>query len=252
MRSSVALRHRGAAVGLCAIALLITASALWSSDDSATGAAAERKSSAFAVVGDGSLPDDRPELLRPRDPLTAAETGYAIHRAITHPSVPSGATDVRGEPGPEVLFADLPDAAGASTRREAVVNLYDYSSDTALQQVVDLASGSVSSVQSPDLHPPLSSAEGEVALRLAIDKGPASLAMKQQFEQVHGSPLVGADQVGHVAGVFIYDGTTAFGGECGRHRCAQLLIRLPSGDYLDTTDFVIDLSTKTVITSREG
>lgn len=211
----------------------------------ATGADDEGKRDAYRVVGDGELPTEAPALGAPRDGLSPEEVGYAIHLATTDPSVPSSAVDVLGAPGPEVLLVGLPDEV-EDGRRLAVVTLYDYATDDGYQQRVDLASAKVTSQRTSGLQATISPTEAEVATQVAIDNA-GRRAFAAEFEAAQGVPLVSPEQVRFVAGTFRYNGSTASGEACGRQRCAQLLLQLPSGAYLSTSDFVVNLSTKDVI-----
>lgn len=231
------------ALGLAAAAVLV--STTWG-QQSASGADEDKSSSEFTVLGDGELPTAKPALGEPREPLSAKETGYAIHVASTDASIPATATDVRGGAGPEFLFADLPDDVD-STKRLAVVHLYDYTANVGYQQVVDLSAGRVtSSVSGKKVQAPTSADEADVAMELAIAAGD-KLAFAQEFEQVQGVPLVSTDQVEYVSGTFVYDGSTVGGKECGADRCAQLMVQTGSGAYLGTWDFVVNLTDQSIV-----
>lgn len=231
---------------LLAVAAILT-SMTWG-QQTASGAD-DGESATFQKVGDGSLPTSKPALGAVRDPLSAEETGYAIHVATTDASIPEDATDVNGESGPEFLYADLPEDLEATTR-EAVVMLYDYSSDTSFQQRVDLASGEVVKTTSTQgLQPPTSTDEADAAMELAIASKP-ELPFLAEFEFAQGVPLIAPDQVTYVAGAFVFDGTTKTGQECGAQRCAQLMVQTANGGYLGTWDFVVNLSTKSIVTIK--
>lgn len=198
----------------------------------------------FEVVGNGSLPTKAPKLGQLRDPLSAMETGYAIHLATTDASIPAGATNVTGAAGPEVLYADLPlETEGSS--RQATVTLYDYTTNTLYNQLVDLKAGKVAkSTRATGFQPAPSSDEGDAAIAIAI--AAEGLAFQNEFELAQGVPLVDPSQIEYVAGAFNYDGSTTAGKECGKDRCIQLFVQTASGIWLDTFDFVVNLSTKSV------
>lgn len=207
-------------------------------------------STEFEVVGDGDLPTTKPALGEDRAPLSAAETGYAIHVASTDASVPADATDVLGEDGPEFLYADLPDVGAGYDGRIAVVSLYDYTHGVAYDQVVDLEAGEVvKSVDSDVAQPPTSATEADVAMQLAVD-ATANLLFKEEFEAGMGVPLIETDQVEYVAGAWVFDETTPKGQECGDDRCAQLMVSTSTGVYLNTWDFVVNLSTKKIVRTQ--
>lgn len=205
----------------------------------------------FRAVGDGSLPRRAPSLGPPDAPLSVAERGYAIH--LAQESMPSGAADVLGNPGGEVLAADLPPLDDRGDGRRATVSLYDYAADRLHQALVDLAAGSVlRSREVRGLQLPPTAAESAIATQLTLAADPAP-AFVEQFRRLTGADLIAAEQVRVVAGVWrsLSDpGGASAGGAveaCERHRCLQLLIALPSGQYLATHDFAVDLSSRAVL-----
>lgn len=206
---------------------------------------AEKDPTEFTVVGDGELETKRPSLNDSRDPLSTDETSYAIHVASTDSSIPQDATDVSGEAGPEFLHADLPDDVD-STGRKALVVLYDYTSDKAYQQLVNLKTGTVSSKSALGLQPPPSLDETKAAITIAIDSE-SKLPFAKEFETSEGVPLISPDQVGYVSGTWVFEGTTDNGKTCGTDRCVRLLVKTPSNVYLGTNDFVVNLSKGTVV-----
>lgn len=208
------------------------------------------KSTKFTVVGDGSLPTKKPKLGADRAPLSAEETGYAIYVASKDSSVGSSATSVTGKKGPEFLYADIPDFGQDLDGRIAVVSLYDYTDGVAYDQLVDLGAGKViKSTKSSKVQPPTSTTEADTAISIAIDSD-AKLPFKTEFEESEGVPLIEKDQVEYVAGAWVYDETSAKGKECGTDRCAQLMISTASGVYLNTADFVVNLSKKTIVATQ--
>lgn len=228
-------------IGLAAVATALVV------NQQDVSAADSGKSNTFSTVGSGDLPTSKPALGAARDSLSADETGYAIHLASTDPSIPAGATDVLGKAGPEFLYADLPEGDFEATARKAVVVLYDYTSNTAYNQLVDLSAGSVlKSTTSEGLQPPTSTTEADVAAKLAISAS-EDLPFKAEFESSEGVPLISPEQVDYVAGAWVFDGTTSSGQECGKDRCAQLMMSTASGAYLGTVDFVVNLTTQSLV-----
>lgn len=191
----------------------------------------------FQVVGDGTLPDQRPSLRASGAPLSSAERGYAVALALA--AIPSSARDVLGRPGAEVLIADLPPTDQRADRRRVQVSAYDYADGSLHEVLVDLGSGVVIRQQARrGIQLPPSAAETRVALDLALAADPAP-AFIAQYDELVGSPLLAGDQVRVVAGA-LADG-------CGPDRCVRLLVSLPSGRYLSTDDFRVDLSKRTVV-----
>ncbi|MFI5430071.1 hypothetical protein [Aeromicrobium sp. UC242_57] len=210
----------------------------------------KQPSDSFTVAGDGELPTKRPDLGDSRDPLSTNETGYAIHLASTATSIPDDATDVRGESGPEFLYADLPDDVDG-TGRKALVVLYDYTGNKTYHQLVNLKTGDVTSKSAQRLQPPPSPDEAKTATTIAINADPA-LPFSTQFAESEGVPLISSEQVGYVAGAWTFDGTTVRGKSCGTDRCVQLMVKTTSGIYLSTLDFVVNLSTGDVISLEKS
>lgn len=211
-----------------------------------SSSASETDAALRPVGGDGALPERAPRLRSTDAPLSVAERGYAIH--LAQQSMPADATNVLGDPGGEVLAADLPLADDRGSGRRTTVSLYDYDTDRLHRTLVDLAGGSVvRSRETRGLQLPPSIAETRVAVELALAADPAPGFVKE-YRQVTGAPLVAAEQVHAVAGVWrTVDGTDAPAEVCGRHRCVQLLLALPSGQYLGTQDFAVDLSSRRVV-----
>jgi hypothetical protein len=199
----------------------------------------------FATIGNGALPTARPSLREGRAPLSIQERGYAATLALR--AAGDGRRDVLGNPGAEVLLVDLPLTAPATDARIVLVSLYDYASDRTLQATVNLTRDSVDQISTSDaLQLPPSMSETAVALRDALD-GDVRARFLAEYERLTGAPLIAPEQV--VATGSVWRGTTpqSMGDAtdtppCGAHRCVQLLIALPSGRYLDTSDFVVDLS----------
>jgi hypothetical protein len=201
------------------------------------------------VGGDGSLPERAPQLRSADAPLSVAERGYAIH--LAQQSMPAETRDVLNLPGGEVLTADLPPTDDRGDGRRATVSIYDYNTDRLHQVLVDLAAGSVlRSREVRGLQLPPSIAETTIATQLALAAAPAP-AFLEEYRRVTGAPLVAAEQVQAVAGVWhAADAAAPPGGPtriCAQHRCLQLLLGLPSGQYLDTQDFAVDLSSRIVL-----
>jgi hypothetical protein len=238
----------GAVTALLLLVVAVVVAVLATNGRQTASGAADEDSTSFRPVGNGSLPTSAPsELGEPREPLSAEETGYAIHLAES--VIPDGATDVYGAEGAEFLYADLPEDL-ESTDRQAVTVHYDYTSGTTYQSVVDLASGDVvDTTATTGLQPPTSSDEADAAIALAI-ASEKKLGFMEEFESAQGVPLISPDQVTYVAGTFLFDGSTTTGQECGEDRCAQLMVQVANGGYLSTWDFVVNLSTKSIVTIK--
>jgi len=253
------LRQRGAVLAavtlgtigiLCAVLLPTSAApgALLSAPPRGEGA----HDTGFEVAGDGSLPTTAPRLGAPNEPLSSAEVGYAVHLART--AMPADAQDVVGEPGGEVLTADLPPLAARTAARLVAVAIYDYTTDRLHELVLDLTHRTVLSDQSVrGLQLPPTEAETTIALDLAMKADPA-LAFVREYENTTGNPLLTRDQLHAVAGVWrpVAPSTVGATAACGPHRCLQLLLGMPSGQYLGTQDFAVDLSARSILRVQES
>lgn len=239
---SVCATRRSTLIVIASVTTAAVVAALAIGQTGVTGAEKAADDSPFTVVGDGELPTTRPALGDSREPLSTDEAGYAIHLASTDPSIPDTATNVRGEAGPQLLYADIPDTDVDAGGRTAIVVLYDYTHDKTYYQSVDLKTGTLRrSEAGTRLQPPTTSDEADaaIAIALGVARPPRFVA---EFETSESVPLISAEQVSYVASSWVFDGTTASGAECGMDRCARLMVTTPSGAYLDTTDFVVDLS----------
>jgi len=211
-----------------------------------------RHGAEFRVAGDGSIPTSAPRLRAPNEPLSSAERGYAI--GLARDAMAADAQDVVGEPGGEVLTTELPPLAERSTARLVSVAVYDYTADQLHQLLVDLTAGSVQRDETVEgLQLPPTAAETAISMDLAMKADPEP-AFAREYERSTGNPLLTPAQVHAVAGVWrpAYPSATTelATAVCGQHRCVQLLIALPTGQYLDTQDFAVDLSTHSVLRTQ--
>lgn len=213
-----------------------------------TGSTPDPKDGQFHRVEGGELTTKRPTLRDARAPLSTEEIGYALHLAKTAERMPQATTDVQGSGHAQLLYVDLPPMGSVtSDDRLAVVMVYDYTSDRAYQVRVNLTAAEAEAADSePQLQPPPAPDEAASAMQIAIESELA-LAFQSQFEQLNGLPLLSPTQVTYRAGIWTYDETTTGGKQCGEHRCVELLVRDPSGTYLDTGGFVVDLTARKVI-----
>lgn len=209
-----------------------------------------------AVGGDASTPEtldtvtERPELGAPRDPLSGAELAYALHLATSDASVPADVTSVDGSAEPQVLSVDVATRDVDSTDRVVDVVLYDYTSDRTFLQAVDLGAGTVESSAASGVQPPPSGEEVDHAFGLLLADAAASAGVRAEFAAVTGGDLTSADQLGVTGGSFVPDASTVGAEVCATDRCVEMQLRVPGGGYLDTTSFVVDLSSRSVIEIR--
>jgi hypothetical protein len=210
----------------------------------ATPIAAEE--SAAAPVGSvDQLPSAKPaELGEPRDPLSIEEIGYAL--AIAEESLPAGSTDVTGESGAELLSVDLASMDPTIDTRPVDVTFYDYDADEVVAVTVELYAGEVvDTVSADDLQPPPSPAETYEATRLLVHAVEAK-RVRTEYTAITGA-AISADNVIATGGSYYDTDAVKADNKCGEHRCVELQLQDPTGLYLSTTDYVVDLSAGEVI-----
>lgn len=193
---------------------------------------------------------DKPALGAPRDPLSADELGYALHLATSDESIPDDVTSVDGSDAPQVLSIDISTRDVDFTERIVDVVLYDYTSNHTILQAVNLSAGSVESSSSPGVQPPPSPDEVDYAFSVFLDDAAASAVIRDEFAGITGAALESIDQLSVTGGAFVPDASTVGAEACTLDRCVEMQLRVPGGGYLDTTGFVVDLSTKSVIGIR--
>ncbi|MET4159336.1 hypothetical protein [Agromyces sp. PvR057] len=189
----------------------------------------------------------KPELGAPRDPLSADELSYAIHLASTDASVPEDVTSADGSSAPQVLSVDISTRDVDSVDRLVDVFLFDYTSNRTFLQTVDLTDGTVESSSSTGVQPPTSPDEVDYAFSVFLGDPVASAAVRAEFTAVTGDELESIDQLAVTGGAFVPDAGTLGADACSTDRCVEMQFRVPAGGYLDTTAFVVDLSTESVI-----
>jgi hypothetical protein len=226
------------------LAALVVAAALVTGMLRATPTAAE-ESGAAPTGSVEELPSGRPaELGEPRDPLSIEEIGYAEHLAAA--ALPAGSADVTGAAGAELLSVDLASMDPDTTERPVAVSYYDYASDAVVEVTVDLYAGEVSGTTSADgLQPAPTPAETYEATRLLVHSDKAK-RVATEYTAMTGDPISADDLI--VTGGSYYDSDlTRADDACGAHRCVELQLQEPTGKYLSSADYVVDLSTGEVI-----
>jgi hypothetical protein len=157
----------------------------------------------------------------------------------------------------EFLDVDLhrhaKDTRASAYRRRADVYAYDYDTDQLAWAVVDLDSNRVESLNvTPSVQRPLSDREVAHALDLVFADAASAARIRSEFVRIAGHPLGGRGDL-EVAG-FVYradsmpNSNSADSAACGRHRCAQLLVRTHDEVSLELP--IVDLSRERVLESR--
>lgn len=197
-----------------------------------------------------SVVTDKPALGAARDALSQDELSYALHLATTDGSLPDDVTSVDGSDAPQVLSIDVATRDVDQTDRVVDVVLYDYTSDKTFLQSVNLTTASIESSSSEGVQPPPSADEVDFAFSVFLDDAAASATVREEFAAITGDALASIDQLGVSGGSFVPDAGSLGGEACATDRCVEMQFRIPGGGYLDTTGFVVDLSTRSVIGIR--
>lgn len=180
------------------------------------------------------------------DPLTDEEIARARQAALADDrTLRTTSEDVRGRDGtPQFLTADLGERADHGARR-AEVFFYDYREERAVKKTVDLGTGRVVRTQSATgVQPPPSIQESREALRVLL-ASPLGDGLRQDFEAATGQPVGGGDRLA-VQGLVYERRGTAGPADCdGAHRCVRLFTQVKGGPWIDTRQFVVDLSART-------
>ena len=187
------------------------------------------------------------------DPLTDDETKRVEKIALNRQLLNTG-ENVKGARGPQRLTVELtepdtdqPDSANAP--RRADVTFYDYRNDSVVTKTVNLDTGKVEETSTQHgVQPPLGVAEQSEAARLLI-ADPLGAGLKADYKDATGKELTSPDQLTLTSMVFrATPGVQpAELGKCGEHRCTRLFPKVKNGAWIDTRDFVIDLSARKVV-----
>ncbi|CAL9647523.1 hypothetical protein [Streptomyces sp. enrichment culture] len=179
------------------------------------------------------------------DPLTDEEIARARQAALAGDrTLRTTSEDVRGRDGtPQFLTVDLGETAEHGARRAEVL-FYDYRDDRAVKKTVDLGSGRVVRTQSAiGVQPPPSHQESREALKVLL-ASPLGDGLRQDFEAATGMPVGEGDRLA-VQGLVYERRGTAGPADCdGAHRCVRLFTQIKDGPWIDTRQFVVDLSAR--------
>ncbi|MBZ4014345.1 hypothetical protein CCS38_00915 [Streptomyces purpurogeneiscleroticus] len=187
-----------------------------------------------------------------RDPLTSAEIERAQQLALAEDTeLRTASENVKREQGrPQYLGTDLaesPPSVGGTWERKAVVRFYDYRDDTLTHKTVDLLSQKVESSKTVHgVQPPPTREEAQEAAALLLGD-PLGDGLRQDFAKATGGQLTRVEQL-RVQG-WTYEPQGARRGPlraCGAERCVQVTTRVPDGPRIDASNYVINLSDRSV------
>ena len=235
-----------ATVGLIAVTVPLGASGEETGDRArgrsggGTGAAAREPARVEAAPEQG-------EPGQGREQLTSGERKAATEAALAgDTSLRAASENVRGEEGPpEHLATDLTDESADG--RTAEVYFYDYKDDSVVHKTVDLATREVTDSETAQrVQPPPSPAEARAAASLLL-KDRLGAGLRADYRRARGAELTRDAQLA-VRGL-VYrprDDPSGALAKCGRERCVRLFTRVPGGPWIDTKNYVINLSDRSV------
>lgn len=181
------------------------------------------------------------------DPLTTAEIATVLAAAGSGPAA------AKGEAAQEILLVER-HAAGKGkdhTPRQGDLYVYDYATDTLIYSTVNVASGAVTAVERlRGVQLPLNRNEEQRALALIQADQELWSELAERYAAITGTPLTQISQLQTKVSVFHADvmpeRLNAQAQQCGRHRCAQVLIFTVDKTLLELMPLV-DLSQGQVV-----
>lgn len=191
------------------------------------------------------LPSAKPASFgEPRDPLSIEEIGYA--EALASAELPASAEDLGGATGAELLSVDLASMDPSTTSRPVEVSYYDYAGDQVVSVTVELYSGAVlDTLRTDGFQPAPAPSETFTATEILL-ASPEAKKLGTEYTAMTGHAITAEDLI-VTGGGYLDTDVTPLDDECGEHRCIELQLQEPSGKYLSTSDYVVDLSTGEVI-----
>ncbi|MEZ3160546.1 hypothetical protein AB1K54_08335 [Microbacterium sp. BWT-B31] len=258
-RSRSALTPRALGIG-SAVAAAAAAVALAFATQVAVQATSTPETPESTPIAADSTDDDAPEkaeqIPRPAtvaaayDQLSGSEVEYVRFLGAQDPAFPAG-VDVFGEAGLQFLSTDVADPQAYTDSQRRLLSLYyDYGTNETVSMIVNVTTGVVESVQrASGTQPAPTDAETQRAWELLLADQAAQPIVDEFAALTGGSVLTPASaEVLLTAHSFVTD-AGSFGAEsCGADRCVQLLAQVDGGAYLTTSTYVVNLSTRTVLT----
>jgi hypothetical protein len=178
------------------------------------------------------------------DPLSVEEQDKVLAVAAANPQLGEW---LAGTKRAEILLLERHDESKEVVEkgewpRRADIFVYGYGIDATAHLIVNLMTGNVDSFEvAQSLQLPLTLHETSAVLQIALAHPEAGAIIRRQYQQATGEELRDLSQVQPFA--FI----PAEGiGECGLHRCGQLVL-LTATHVVLGADVVVDLSTEQVI-----
>ncbi|WP_419994277.1 hypothetical protein [Streptomyces boninensis] len=252
------LRKLAVQVGVAAAGVAVVTAITWPMSATGDGPARGTGSSAGGMPGPvAEAPGNAPgRYVAPapaqdrgtgRDPLTDAERETAVRAALSGDRpLRTESKDVTGHAGdPQLLTSAL---AEDTDDRTAEVTFYDYTDNSLVVKTVDLATRKVTDTEvARGAQPPPSPRESKEAAKLLIGDQALGDGLSQDYRAATGKALTEVGQLEVRGGTYkAGPGAPAELRECGEHRCVRLFTRVKGGPWIETRQYVIDLSDRKV------
>ncbi|WP_100345648.1 hypothetical protein [Compostimonas suwonensis] len=184
------------------------------------------------------------------DQLTVDEVGYARYLASQTPEF-AGATDLFGEPGAQYISTNVSEPASYTDgARRFDLLYYDYTANQLIRFVTNLTTKTVESTTAGSgSQPAPTDTETIEAFRIAL-ADPLGAVMKEEFTALTGGEFTSAEQTEYGASSFSSKASVLGAENCGAERCVQIVAQTPDGTFLSTSNLVVNLSTKTVVSIK--
>ncbi len=194
------------------------------------------------------------------DPLTSDEADRSL--AIALGIEPEQATALRAKTTVEIKGErqrleilrverfDAPKESAAATMRSGEVYFYDYTTDTLIHKVVDIATGAITTERWQGVQLPLTAREETRALELVAHDDALWQLIAARYATITGEPLLDIAQLETKVSLFVADAmpdqVNSAAQACGQHRCAQVLLFTVDRTVLELLP-IVDLSQGQVV-----
>ncbi|MEZ4674152.1 MAG: hypothetical protein R2932_07925 [Caldilineaceae bacterium] len=188
------------------------------------------------------------------DPLTTDEADQALALAVTKVDkiLLTGERQAVTTQPLEVLAVERYDApkGSSATTRQGDVYLYDYGSDTLIHSIVDVASGAVTVEKLQGMQLPLTPREEDRAVQLLQDDRDLWAKLAARYQTITDEALTSTAQLQVKVSLFLADAmpdqVNVAAQQCGKHRCAQVLLFTTDRTVLEVLP-IVDLSRGQVV-----
>ncbi|MBW9121355.1 hypothetical protein JNB63_14740 [Microbacterium trichothecenolyticum] len=184
------------------------------------------------------------------DGLTGEEVEYVRFVGAQDAAFAAG-KDLFGEPGLQFLSTDVADPQAYSDGHRRLLSLYyDYATDETVSMIVNVTNGAVESVdRASGTQPAPTDAETSFAWELLLADDAAQPVVDEFAALTGGSVLTPASAEVLLTAHSLVTDAGSFGAEsCGVDRCVQVLAQVDGGAFLTTSTYVVNLSTRAVLT----